>query len=515
MKKYLAVILLLVASTIGFLVFDDYGLSSDEEQSRRNGKISLEYVGGVFGIWPDTQRFFEWKDKDYGVAFELPLSVIERVTNKLMAGKLDVRGVFLIRHLLTHIFFLLAAFFGFLLIDFLYKNKWLASIAFLMFVLHPRIYAHSFFNSKDIPFMSMLMICLYLAALAFHHKQIKHYVIAGIGIGLLINIRIMGVILLGLVPFFLLLDAMMEKDYKKNGELGLIFLFTAAVTTYVTWPYLWINPLWNFIQAFINMSKFRWPGVVVYCGNIVKGSELGWDYIPIWFSVTTPILFLYVGFSSAILLLVQFIKNPKFYLSNRKQRNNIFYIILFLLPVLAVITLHSVLYDGWRQMFFIYPPFVLLSIYVINFLFERKFEKILLPIIAIALIPVVVFMVKNHPFQQVYFNAFVDHKSSEYLRDNFDFEYWGASYKQSLEYILENDHSTSISVAVGNNPGRLNRLIIPAKDRARLKFVSMDEATYYITNFRYRKKGIAKTEHPMWHAIKVGNNTVNGIYKLK
>ena len=45
-------------------------------------------------------------------------------------------------------------------------------------------------------------------------------------------------------------------------------------------------------------------------------------------------------------------------------------------------------------------------------------------------------MIRNHPFQNVYFNNFLSH-DEQYLRKNFEMDYWGTSYKQALEYVLK------------------------------------------------------------------------------
>jgi hypothetical protein len=503
-QRYLGIILLVVACVIALISYDEYGISWDEAIQRETGKISYEYA------FSDSQDLLKWKDRDYGVAFELPLIIIEKALDLR-----DSRSIFLIRHLVTHFFFLISAFFCFLLIDFLYKNKLLATIGFLLIVLHPRLYAHSFFNTKDIPFMSMFLICLYFNAVAFRKKQNKYFFLLGIGVGLLINLRIIGMLLFSLIPFFLMIDLFKEKNYEVNIKLGLIFIFTTIATLYISWPFLWINPLENFVFAFQNMSKFRWAGTVLFNGQFIKATELSWDYILRWFSITTPICYLIAGLLGSILLVFHFFKKPSIYLSNCKQRNNLFFLICFLFPVVIVIAIHSVLYDGWRQLYFIYPGFVLLCIYGLNFLYEKSMKKLVVISSFITFIFIGFFMVKSHPFQHVYFNEFVDTKSPEYLRKQFELDYWGTSYKQSLEYILKHDHSPSINVSVENYPGRCNRKILTFKERKRINFVKPEKATYFITNYRWHPQDYGNLEQEKWHSIKVGNNTINTIFRLR
>jgi hypothetical protein len=503
-QRYLGIILLVIACVIALISYDEYGISWDEAAQRNIGNVSAKYV------FSDNKDLLKLKDRDYGVAFELPLIIIEKALDLR-----DSRSIFLMRHLVTHFFFLISSFFGFLLIDFLYKNKLLATIGFLLIVLHPRLYAHSFFNTKDIPFMAMFLICLYLNSVAFRKKQNKYFFLLGIGVGLLINLRIMGMLLFSLIPFFLMIDVFKEKNYKVNIKLGLIFISTTIVTLYISWPFLWSNPLENFVFAFKNMARFRWGGSVLFNGQYIKATELSWDYIPRWFSITTPIFYLIAGLLGSILLGFHFFKNPSVYLSNSKQRNNLFFLICFLSPVVSVIIFRSVLYDGWRHLYFIYPSFVLLCIYGLNILYEKNMKKIVVIVSFIPFIFIGFFMIKNHPFQHVYFNELVDTKSPEYLRKQFELDYWGTSYKQSLEYILKYDHSPSINVSVENNPGFGNRQILTFKERKRIKFVKLQKATYFITNYRWHPQDYTNLNQGEWHSIKVGNNTINTIFRLR
>ena len=44
-------------------------------------------------------------------------------------------------------------------------------------------------------------------------------------------------------------------------------------------------------------------------------------------------------------------------------------------------------------------------------------------------------MIKNHPFQFVYFNKF----AGKNVASNFELDYWGTSNKSVLKYIINND----------------------------------------------------------------------------
>lgn len=502
-NKNLGLILLALSIVVSLFIFKDYGISWDEVAQRKTGTINYNYV------FSNDNELLDFYDKDYGVAFELPLIIIEKSFNLT-----DSRDIYLMRHLVAHLFFLVGAFFLFKLVDFLSKNKVLASIAFLLIVLNPILYAHSYFNSKDVPFMAMFIICFYYTAIAFHKKSIVNFAILGICLGLLINLRIMGSILLCSSLAFLMMDFIRNGNFKNFLKFSSVLIISTFIFLYISWPYLWLNPFENFYIAFKNMSHFRWESTLLYYSEMTLSTELPWTYIPVWFGITNPVIYLFIGIFGVILLMIHFIQNPDLFFSNSKQRNNLLYLFCFLAPVLLVIVLHSVLYDSWRQLYFIYPAFVLLSIYFLEFLYRKnKFIPILLT--AVAFILALNFMIRSHPYQNVFFNQLVNHDKNEHLRKTFEMDYWGTSFKEALEYLVAKEDSDTILVSYSIDPGEHNALILPKNQRDRIKFVSVEESEYFITNYRWHPEDYEEYKRKSFFKIKVGHNTINEIFKLK
>ena len=200
-QKKLPNILVAVLILIALFTFKDYDMSWDESIQKETGRYNLEY------ILSENEDLLSWQDKDYGPAFELLLSGLERVFSFE-----NTHEIYFMRHLVTHLFFLLAAFLFFKLIYLLYGNSLLATIGFLFLVLRPRIYGHSFFNTKDLPFLPMFIICFYLTAIAFKEKKMRNFILLGGSIGLLIDMRIMGVMLFAFIAILLFIDALREKN---------------------------------------------------------------------------------------------------------------------------------------------------------------------------------------------------------------------------------------------------------------------------------------------------------------
>src|SRR5690606_16459040 len=124
------------------------------------------------------------------------------------------------------------------------------------------------------------------------------------------------------------------------------------------------------------------------------------------------------------------------------------------------------------------------------------------------------FMVHYHPFQQNYFNELVP-KKQEYLRKNYDLDYWGVSLKQGLEYIVANDRSPLIKVYPNiENFVVKHAALLPREQRVRIQEVSsVEEADYFITNFRWHPNDYSYGQ--IFYEEKVSNSTIMRVYKLK
>jgi hypothetical protein len=194
---------------------------------------------------------------------------------------------------------------------------------------------------------------------------------------------------------------------------------------------------------------------------------------------------------------------------------------LFWSPILAVIILHSVLYDGWRQLYFIYPFFILIAIHgllvVKRFLAVQKFILWLFYFLALlSLADTARWMYKNHPYQNVYFNSLVDKP----IRGKFELDYWGLSNRRALEYIAAHDASPHINVTTGSWMHlEWGAFMLDSKDRERIHFVSQDVyPRYLLTNYR----GVVELDdskllldHDLVHQIKVDHEPILSIYKSK
>jgi hypothetical protein len=510
LKKHLAACILLATSLLlGLMTLGDYGLAWDEPEQRWIGQETFNY------LFKSDTTLNEFKDKDYGVAFELPLLFLEQTYLKH-----DSHDIYQMRHFVTHLFFLLCAFAFYLLIWLLYRNKTLAVTGYLMLLLSPRIYAQSFFNSKDIPFMCMFILCFLACLLAFRDKKIRNFILLGILSGLLIDIRVMGIVIPAVITVLFLIDIIRGPHRKEMIIRCVVYIVLTILVVILAWPWLWQDPAGRFRIALTNMSKFRWYENTLINGSFVRAYAVDWKYIPQWFGLTTPVVYLLLGITGFIFLVIRFFRKPLDFTGQTIDRNQLIYLVCFAVPVIAVIVLHSVLYDGLRQMYFIYPSFLLLAIYGLSSLLNAKFFSGDLPKVIISLLLIVSMagtgftMIKSHPFEDVYFNILLP-KKEQYLRRTFELDYWGTSYRKALEFILTHDRSPMIKIKVANAPGEYNYDILKPGYRKRITYVETDaQADYFITDYRWHPLDYPYPKEKKIFFIKVQNSEICSVWKL-
>ena len=462
LARHSAIIALAVFAMVGVSVFDDYGVAVDDLFQRDIGYVSFNYILGyedeLSGYRdPPIERF-------YGVAFDVPLIAIERAL-----GLEDSRAVYLSRHLITHLFFLAGGFFAWMLAYRLFGSRLIALFAMLLFLLHPRLYAHSFFNTKDPTFLSMFMIALYLTHRAFRRESVWAFALCGAGVGLLVNIRIMGVMLIPAVLGMLALDVFYAMKRGDGGGVKHIlanicaFYIMCAATLYAAWPLLWREPL-GAIEALGTLAQHPSHIPTLFRGETVRWPDIPWDFIPTWMLITTPPVALPLAALGIAYLARLCAVRLRDALANSPARFGLLALACLTLPVAAAIALNSNMYDDWRHMYFLYAPMCVLAAFglrALAYLPSPRLRAAAFALAALGIVAAAVQMVHLHPYQNDYFNSLVD-KSG--LAGRWEMDYWDLSRKEALEALLTMQPTGRLAVLGGNFALK----IIPEDDRRRL-----------------------------------------------
>jgi hypothetical protein len=481
----------------GIYMYKDYGVSWDEPIQKTLGYDALNYI-----TKKDTRYTTKNKDRYYGTTTELILIFTEKLVNPQTPG-----DTYELRHLVTFLIFYTGLIFFYLEIKQTLKSKYLALIGTLFLFLSPRIMGHSFYNSKDIPLMSFFIIAMYFINLSISNPKYKNVILAAVTTSLALTTRIVGSMLPVIYICLVGLNLVTKKGEKAKIKPVLlkttVYLVTLILTTTLIWPILWKNPIQNFKAAFEQMSKYPQKTTTLYFGKKISSLEVPWHYIPGWVLVTTPpiyFLFFILGISNA--------------LKNKNLKESTAYILWLLIPLAAVIYLKSTLYNGLRQMFFIYPPIILISLYGIKGMWEsqRKILKVVALFLAILSIGISTYKIyKYHPHQYVYFNFLAGDKSN--IHKNFELDYWGSAYKQGLEYIEENVDKDKIVIRTENKTGQEN--IHLANTPERFEYTKhLHKADFYLTTKREMDIGNVKEAYPEFYSIYVDEMKILRVYAI-
>ena len=516
-KRFFVFGFFFVLIIMGFLAYQDYGLSWDEPISHINGQVTLDYVTkGDPALWTYSERY-------YGTIVEMPLVALTK-----FFGASSTQELFFIRHIATFLLFVAGVFVFYRLCLKRFKSTALALTGALFLVLSPRIFADAFYNSKDIPMMIFFIISIYTLSRFLDRPSIKNIFIHSVASALLIATRIPGIILplitIGVVALDFILLPETKRQWRKIATLICIYLITTALITVALWPYLWKDTISHFGESYRDMKQFsrQINMQILYMGEYLTASKLPWHYIPVWMIITTPILYLALFLIGLGYTIKRFIKKIR----EEYRQNKLDFAVLgwFFGPILAVIIFNSVLYDGWRHLYFVYPAIIYIALLGIAALLSwiRKSEKevqnifqaVFFTILAVSSIGTAWFMIKNHPYQNVYFNIFAGNITK--ARENFDLDYWGLSFREGLEYIARNDKDPIIPIAIiGGTPDNL--LMLTEEQANRFLILSQEElgkAKYILSNYRWQR--YAKMPHHLeFYTVKVKGENIMSVFKLK
>jgi hypothetical protein len=426
--------LIAVLLLIGLVIVRDYGPSWDEMLIQKYSQQSLTAYGNFLrtGSLPD---FGERDLKYYGPAYMMVCELIARTLNSIGIGWIVSQW-----HIAIFLSFLLSV----LSIYFLARRwlKWWSAFGVtLLFATQPLLWGHAFINPKDIPFMAFFLTTVTVgfemvdrSVLAIDPSPISFFkgilrsfsrppvLLAAFFLGFTTSIRVFG-------PFAGLIVVLYGMIRSWKGMLKVLpaYFTIALAVSILTWPYLWENPLLNFIQSVRIMSDFPWNGLVLFRGAVLHPAELPRYFYPLLMSLqlTEPLVILsIVGFLLSIYIMIAAKKFEPFSLI----------VVWFLVPLFAVIYLSHTWYNNFRQLLFLLPPVFLSAGLVLDQAFKYiKPTLVRILILAVLIAPGIYSSVKLHPYEYVYFNSFTGGVNG--ASRNYELDYWATSYRQAAFYL--------------------------------------------------------------------------------
>ena len=509
----------------GLNIVKNYGVSFDEESNRLYGLVNGNYVlkkflnkekyNGIFNKVTSEQfsekiklkeptPLFEFADRAYGVIFELPVTALEILLN------FDTTyDVYVFRHIMTFLFFFISTFFFYLFLKKIFINHYLALSGVIILISNPRIFAHSFYNSKDIVFLSFFLIAFYFAYSYLEKKKLKNLILLAFFSACAVNIRAIAVVVPLMVYIELILSSIKNKKIK--SEL-IYFPVISLIFLYMIWPFLWENPIENFIYVVtwfkdipININNY-------YLGSNHSALNTPWHYLFVWIANTTPLYILILFFAGIVCYFVNFKKYKKL---NRT------FVYTIVVPLFLVIIFNIALYDGWRHFYFIAPFLIIFCVIFLDIFYHyeiHKYFKLSVALIILAMfVNNIIDMKKLHPYENLYFNKVFIKNPYEM----FDKDYWGLTNRIVLENFYKKVKQKDIIYShTGSILFKTSDFLKNTHDRNFFfysRITNLDDGPLYLfMNNRYQPPyDFVKKNSETIYEFKMDGVIINGVYSFK
>ena len=429
---------LLIFFIIGSVLSVNVGISHDEWHEEQNWKYNLEISKETKDkIFFDKERetdVFANKDKYYGVGFQYISQPIQFFLKKLLFKYQDINDFgskLLSKHFVVFLFFFLSGILFFKLLKKVISQKNYCYVGSSIYLLYPYLFGHSLFNPKDIPFMSVWLLCTYLSLNLFekvsnnNNISFLRLLLFALSTSFLLSIRVTGILifiqyLISLIIFLNISEFNLVRFIQKFYLKFLFFLLFLIFFIFLLNPLYWISPL-SFFNAIQWMSHYYHDVCTTTLGSCMKAKNLPSSYIFIWLTVKLPLIIL------AGLILIPLTEKKIL-----KSRRNImvFGTILatsIIIPILLIF-INVNLYDEIRHILFLIPLFLFLGLVSLYFFSKKIF-------LIGGFLSISLFLLENvkiHPYQYIWFNTpsrLID------LTNKFELDYMGISGREISKKI--------------------------------------------------------------------------------
>lgn len=444
----------LVFLLIKLVTISDYGISWDEPEHFYRGQAYLHYfkTGSTnYKNLPELTTYYQsntltvdhWLVSDDG---HPPLNdILAAFSNSVFFQKLEILGDIEAHHL----FNILVSFFAVLVVAvFGYQVGGIVVSIFssLVFATYPLFFAESTFNIKDPAQTAFFTATIWVLWNSIKKTSWRWLLLSafffGLAFGTKFNILFLPFIVLVwfIVRFWPIIKKgpgyILEQIKKIPKAYYLALIISPLIIGLIffgSWPFLWQNPVGNFLKIF---GFYRAKGV--------RGVSQP-DFVFLGFN-TFPLYWIYATTYPYVLLL--FLLGLLVSFKDKSKNKTLFlWSTWFILTVIRSSVPKATVYGGIRQIMEFIPALSLLSGVGANSIFQRlRGLKIKSSIaIFVLLLPfafLFLTLYRIHPHQNVYFNSLVGglsgavEKKIPYAGNSF-----GNAYKEAYDWINENAQS--------------------------------------------------------------------------
>jgi len=409
---------------VGLRVYRDYGVPVDEYSQIELGRVNYERI-----VRNDKALYTNF-DRYYGPAFETVAHAVTPLVQHITGDT-----VIHTRHLLVFLYWAVSLVVFYLFLGSLTGFVWLGLLGTVLLAVSPRQFAQGFYNSKDMVMLATGIFLLYsmvLAARLRHRTVLVHALLSGYALA----VRPQAAVFIGAsIAVFALAS---RSSLRRKVFVSLVYLLATAVAAFICYPVLWDAPLIHLSGIFArSMVPIGVP--TRYLGGVYVSPDIPWHYLFVLVGVTS----LVSVYTLALVGLFRFIATQGRRRWVYKKEPALYLALMFVVlgTFLAAILLHARVYDGWRHIYYIYPPLIAMAMYTLAHLGDIKTERIRRTVVVIAVgwclwdgLSAAGFIIRNHPHEYVYFNALAG--GTKQALSRFDGDYWGLSYTDLLSYLL-------------------------------------------------------------------------------
>lgn len=414
----------------------DAGISGDEDKH-------VDQAQKVYSYFQTLGEDTSYMTSPHGpfYAYNITFDVVLHV----LIQKWNIDNVYDFRHLVNSYTGYFAVLFCGLLVTFL--AGWRAGvIALILLFFSPRFLGHSLNNPKDIPFALGYVFSIYYMfkfIKALPKFSIKDSILIAIGIGFTLNIRIGGLLLIAFLFFFTGLQTISQFKLRdifqtRLSYIGKLIMLLIGISIlgyvigFIFWPYGLEDPIRNPMESLKNMTNFKISLKQTFEGKVIWSDNVPWYYTLKYMVISIPAIVL-LGFGISFISIRPLGKKYGWL-----QIFMLFFACLF--PLIYIIIKESNVYGGWRHMNFTYVMIVVLAAIAINHLFfyfkKTTYKYGAYAIFLILLLHPIIHIIKNHPYQYIYFNELIGGVNGAY--GNYEMDYYYNTLKESSEWLTEN-----------------------------------------------------------------------------
>ena len=445
---------------IGLLIYKDYGFNIDEKFHRSNGFYWLKYLSNYFNLdylqivseeKLNSIKGFTLSDinyyNKYGIIFDVPAALMEVIL------KIDEPLYFYqLRHILVFLYFFIGLIFFYKILLNRFKNETIALLGVILLFITPRIFGDSFQNTKDIIFLTFIIISTYFFFEAIEKENYKNLILFSLFSAISTSVRMFGVFL----PFsFLLMQFILirKKNYKKIIFNSSLFIITFFLFLILIWPLLWENTFENFKSYFELLSSYG-SGKVFFLGKYYNSDLVPYTYLPIWIVISTPVLHL-ILFSYGFFILskrlygrlinLKINSSVNDFWRGKNESKDFSMLTSFILTLCGLIFFNLKFYNSWRIGYFLYFFIIYFAVFALYItLAKKRFNlriKILFKIFLIIFFLLTIYRIFiYHPYQSYYFNILVPNS----IKNNVEVDYTGLSAIHFLNKMIEENQSKKL-----------------------------------------------------------------------